>query len=424
MKQLLLIICALFCAIPSGLFGQNRPYAQRILDTLTSPIFDGRGYTNDGALKAALFIEDEMQRLGLSPIRNDFKHYFSLSVNTFPSALSLNVNGRTLQRGRDFIVEPSSSSFSGTGDVQVIALGEYRCRIRHQRVLKRATQGSIVLLDTANNRSPETQQFREQLLAEFMGDLLIEESRSLTWSVSGRQKNYAHIVVRPGLIRDGDQVECVVVAEFRNSVPACNVAGYIKGSDRPDSLIFLTAHYDHLGGMGQGTYIPGANDNASGIAMLLDMANHFKLNPPSYSVVFIAFGGEEAGLVGSYHFVNELEKWFEPDKIRFVINMDLMGSGELGMMAVNGKVFTREFEMLRNINEKESLLTEVRARPKAANSDHYYFSEKGIPAFFFYLMGDYKYYHHIDDNRENLRLGLHYDRSFKLITAFMKALQQ
>ena len=186
----------------------------------------------------------------------------------------------------------------------------------------------------------------------------------------------------------------------------------------------LCGHYDHLGGMGREVYFPGANDNASGIAMMLDMVHYFKANPPKYSVAFIGFAAEEAGLVGSFHWVNEAEKLLPLAKIKFLINMDLMGSGDEGIMAVNGTVFSTAFDSLVAINHRNDFLPEVKARGKAANSDHYFFTEKGVPSFFFYLMGKYRHYHDIEDNAKNLRLSEFYDKAFKLVVNFTESMMK
>ncbi len=77
----------------------------------------------------------------------------------------------------------------------------------------------------------------------------------------------------------------------------------IKGTAIPDSFLVFSAHYDHLGQMGKDIYFPGANDNASGTSMLLNLAKYYSQNRPKYSVLFIAFGGEEAGLIGSEYYV-------------------------------------------------------------------------------------------------------------------------
>lgn len=226
------------------------------------------------------------------------------------------------------------------------------------------------------------------------------------------------VQVLPGRLNKGEMLQISIQNEFKRDYVSRNVAAFIPGTLHPDSFVVFTAHYDHLGGMGDKVFIPGANDNASGIAMMLDMASEFAANPPTYSVAFIAFGGEEAGLVGSYHWVKKASTLLPLNKIRFLINMDLMGSGDEGIMAVNGSVFKEEFELLKQTNEKGMYLPTVKERGKAANSDHYFFTEAGVRGFFFYLMGAYRHYHDIEDSAKNLRLSSYYDQSFLLIKNF------
>ena len=72
---------------------------------------------------------------------------------------------------------------------------------------------------------------------------------------------------------------------------------------------------------------------------------------------------------------------------------------------------------MKKINEEQKLLAAVNARGKAANSDHYFFTEKGVPSFFFYTLGGIKAYHDVFDKAETLPLNEHEDL-FKLIIAF------
>jgi Zn-dependent M28 family amino/carboxypeptidase len=194
--------------------------------------------------------------------------------------------------------------------------------------------------------------------------------------------------------------------------------GYVKGTEYPDSFIFLTAHYDHLGEMGKGTYFPGANDNASGIAILIDMARYFANSKikPRYSIGFIAFAGEEAGLVGSKYYTDYPVTPLK--NISFLMNMDLMANGQTGMMVVNGSVFPKEYGKLVHINDSAHYLYAIDKRGKAANSDHYWFSEKGVKAFFFYLLGKYPYYHDIYDTSDKPTMA-GYDGAFRLIRDFI-----
>ena len=104
--------------------------------------------------------------------------------------------------------------------------------------------------------------------------------------------------------------------------------------------------------------------------------------------------------------------------------MDLMGSGEKGATIVNGNVFKDDFDNLVKINTENDYLPAVYSRGKAANSDHYFFTEAGIPSFFIYLMGEYSHYHVPADNMDNLQLGPYYDKSFLLIRDFIILLNQ
>ena len=183
--------------------------------------------------------------------------------------------------------------------------------------------------------------------------------------------------------------------------------------------IVFSAHYDHLGRMGLETYFPGANDNASGTAMLLSLAEHYVKNPSDYNIVFIAFAGEEAGLVGSkYYTENPL---FPIKRIKFLVNLDIMGSGEEGITAVNATLFEDQFETLQQVNSKKNYLSKIKSRGPAANSDHYWFTELGVPCFFIYTMGPNKHYHDVFDTYEELSFA-EYNDLFQLLIDFEKEL--
>ncbi|UOQ78652.1 M20/M25/M40 family metallo-hydrolase [Hymenobacter sp. 5516J-16] len=195
-----------------------------------------------------------------------------------------------------------------------------------------------------------------------------------------------------------------VDAQLKTAHHTQNIVGYLPGRIQPDSFLVVTAHYDHLGTMGKRTYFPGANDNASGVAMLLELAAHYARpeNRPACSLVFIAFGAEEAGLVGSKYFV---EHPLVPlTSIRFLLNLDLMGTGEEGATVVNGRVFERQYQQLTQVNATVRYLPALTARGRAANSDHYYFSERGVPSFFLYTRGGSKAYHDVADRAQTLSL--------------------
>ena len=76
--------------------------------------------------------------------------------------------------------------------------------------------------------------------------------------------------------------------------------------------------------MGKDTFFPGANDNASGVSMLLNLAKYYKAHPANYSIAFIFFSGEEAGLLGSKYYSEH--PIFPLSKIKFLVNLVLLGT--------------------------------------------------------------------------------------------------
>ena len=104
---------------------------------------------------------------------------------------------------------------------------------------------------------------------------------------------------------------------------------------------------------------------------------------------------------------------------KITVTTTIMADAKKGITVVNGSIFNDAFDRLNAINERESLLNQVKARGAAANSDHYPFYEKGVPSFFIYTEGDYKHYHDVNDVPENIPLT-NYSEVFQLITSFVK----
>jgi hypothetical protein len=100
-----------------------------------------------------------------------------------------------------------------------------------------------------------------------------------------------------------------------------------------------------------------------------------------------------------------------------------MGTGDKGMTCVNATAFSLDFEELQLLNITGNYLLSVNPRSNAQNSDHYFFAENGVRAFYFYLMGDYKYYHDVFDTADMLTFSK-YNEAFALIKDFSDAYQQ
>lgn len=372
------VIIAVFLLFGLNGLAQDISYAKKTITTLTAKKYWGRGYTKGGMTKAADFIENEFRKSGLSPINgSDFKQHFSFSVNTFPAAMQLKINGQPLKPGRDFIVHQASSGIKSSDSL-----------IRKDSVTYVSKSGNVV----------------------------VGLQNKLTWSVAQKPIDYTIVEVNQKVLSAAPvTIDADIANEFVPNFRAANVTAMVKGTTKPDSVIVFTAHYDHLGGMGNGTYFPGANDNASGVAMLLDLAKYYAANPPKYSVVFIAFAAEEIGLLGSKYFTEN--PLFPLTNIRFLWNLDLLGNGDAGATVVNATIHPNEFALLNKINEQHKYLPKINPRGKAANSDHHFFTEKGVPAFFLYTQGGSSAYHDVDDIAKTLPLTA-YENLFKMFVDF------
>ena len=191
---------------------------------------------------------------------------------------------------------------------------------------------------------------------------------------------------------------------------AC-VPGTVK-----DTFIAITAHYDHLGMMGDATIFPGASDNASGTAMMIYLSSYFATHPQHYSILFIAFSGEEPGLLGSAFYA--AHPVVPLAQIKFLTNIDIMGDATDGVTVVNATEYPRQFELLNKINDASHYIPVIKSRDKAANSDHYHFSEAGVPSFFFYSNGGKGFYHDVFDKGEETTLA-NVDGVAKLLIDFI-----
>ena len=151
----------------------------------------------------------------------------------------------------------------------------------------------------------------------------------------------------------------------------------------------------------------------------LNLARYYASHPERYSIGFVLFAGEEIGLLGSEYFTEHPPLSLK--NIRFLLNTDLAGTGDEGITVVNATEFPDAFRLMTLLNDSAKWLPAINARGKAANSDHYYFSEKGVPAFFFYTLGGIKAYHDIYDKPATLPLTKH-EALFQLVTCFFHSL--
>jgi hypothetical protein len=370
---------------------------------LTASEMHGRGYVGGGDSLAATYILNKLKSYGISSFKEGFEQEFEFPVNTFPGEMSVVIDGKSLAPGVDFIVHPASGGIQGSYEIVRFPLKDF---VEGEPSMDITSfEGKALLLDVPKTDDRDSAALYRALTEMLMdsGPLVVLQSDKLTWSVSQRAAKYPLIeVLQTAWPESASNMDIEIESKFVPAHHARNIIGYIKGKKKKKEFIVITAHYDHLGRMGKGTFFPGANDNASGVAMLLSLAGHYSRNQPERSIVFMAFAGEEAGLVGSNHYIDHPS--FALERIRFLLNLDILGTGDDGIMVVNASGEKEEYEQLVEINERTDRLAAVKKRGPACNSDHCAFVEKGVPAFFIYTLGGVAHYHDVWDQGETLPL--------------------
>lgn len=392
---------------------------------LSSRSMHGRGYVKGGKDTAAKYILKKFMELKLKTVTpgGPWAQGFAFPVNTFPANMYFNLNGDSLEAGVDFLIDPASPSFTGDNlKIKVIDLDDVKDTAKWSQTLAGFDVGYMYCFEHLDSFCAKVLNISKRKFPALLpkGCFMIPEDGKLTWSVSRDQIAatvfYVDREIMPKKLKKADiDVKAVLVQRERND----NIIAALPG-EVADSYIVFTAHYDHLGMMGDTAYFPGASDNASGVAMMLYLASYFAKHPQHYSVLFIAFAGEEAALMGSEFYV--AHPFVPLSNIKFLTNIDIMGDATNGVTVVNATKFPDQFALLQQINEKGKYLPKINSRGPAANSDHYYFTEAGVPSFFIYSDGGKGYYHDIFDKAHELSLN-HIDDFAKLMIEFAKEIK-
>ncbi len=208
----------------------------------------------------------------------------------------------------------------------------------------------------------------------------------------------------------------------RSNGPSPNILAYIEGSEFPNEVVIISAHYDHLGMKGDEVY-NGADDNASGSSAVMELAQSFQMakkqgNGPKRSILFIHFTGEEIGLFGSKYYIEN--PVFSLDSTIVDLNIDMVGriddnyKGKKDYVYLIGTNRLSEdlHELSENTNKKYTNLKldytyNIGDDPNNyyERSDHYNFAKNNIPVIF-YFNGSHEDYHRITDTADKINFDI------------------
>lgn len=201
-------------------------------------------------------------------------------------------------------------------------------------------------------------------------------------------------------------VEINVRTNYIKEKEVVNIIGILPGMDPKlkNEYIILGAHLDHVGQQAGKIYFPGANDNATGSAALLQIAREFAFQKikPKRSIMFAFFASEEQGLNGSTFLANNLP--FPKENVKAMFNMDCIGFGD-SIQVGGGKSAVNLWNKVKQIDSENYRLM-VNATWSGGGADAEPFFQKGIPTLYFVTTNSYKHLHMLSDKPETLNLNL------------------
>lgn len=222
-------------------------------------------------------------------------------------------------------------------------------------------------------------------------------------------------------MRDGFSVP---FAGSAGGIHGANVVGMLRGTKHADRYIVVSAHYDHLGVRG-GTIYPGADDNASGTAAVLEIARWFAAHPPQNSIIFAFFDGEEEGLLGAKAFVAN-----PPVPLASIladVNLDMVSRNERGELYASGAA---RYPAMKPLLDSVAAIAPVKLllghdsgigeSNWTDQSDQGAFDSKRIP-FVYFGVEDHADYHKPGDTVAHIQSGFFYG-SARTIAEFVRRL--
>ena len=207
---------------------------------------------------------------------------------------------------------------------------------------------------------------------------------------------------------------------------ATNLIGTIRGTVAPDDFILVTAHYDHLGIRDGQTY-HGADDNASGVAAMLAVADWFASHPPRKTLVFVAFDAEEQGLQGARHFVAHPP--IDLTRVAVVVNLDMLSRGDKNVLYAAGTHQNPGFKapVTESARGRSIIVAFGHDRPGVQgmddwtqSSDHGPFHAAGVP-FLYFGVEDHPDYHKPTDTADKIPAAF-YQEAAEVVLDVMRRL--
>jgi len=432
----------------------------KVVKYLSSKELAGRLSGSDGYNKAASFMANEFAYLDLKPL-GDKKYFQNLEVEyneiLAPAKLNLIENNQVKNEyklGRDYVFRGFTGSGHITASLAFVGYGITNTKLNYDEYAGIDVKGKIVIAFKYNPKWRIEDKYhlgdpslREKIsnayehgavvimFVSFPNDAKPQGPILSILDGEGKQNESfpsMHIDIpvadeflvgsgytlkdlqtkidstrKPFSIPLTTTAEILATAKYYEEMETMNVVGLLEGSDPKlkDEYLVIGAHLDHVGSQAGEIYAPGANDNASGSAAVLEMAKTFinsKIKPKR-SIIFVLFASEEIGLEGAKHFADNSPVPVE--KITAMINLDCVGYGD-SIQVGNGKSAPNLWQIAKT---NDSLYTKQMTTNTwlGGGADATPFHQKGIPCAYFVTTNSYEHLHSITDTYDTLNKDLY-----------------
>lgn len=428
---------------------QARKYAKTITDDdltrhitlLASDSLEGRETGKKGQKMAAEYIKNHFESLGLkAPVDGSYFQKFNL-YQTYRGESELVVNDKTI-KNLDQMVYWANTPFE-RNEIEIVFVN----KATEEDLENVEAEGKFLAFQAEGQFTP-TLKVIEELGAK--GALVFAEDSSrmnmvlrygryyATHGSLSREKpskeGLASVVIYKELAEDffgkpiselkiGDTASAELFAEINTeTMETENVLGYLEGTEKPEELIVLTAHYDHVG-VQDGKVYNGADDDASGTTAVLEIAEAFVKakkagHGPKRSILFMPVTGEEKGLLGSAHYADN--PVFPLENTVTNLNIDMIGrvdsahmdDREFVYLIGSNRISTELHEISETMNENYTKLEldytyNAEDHPDRIyyRSDHWNFAKNGVPIIF-YFNGTHPDYHQHTDTVDKIEFDL------------------
>jgi hypothetical protein len=415
--------------------------SEELLRTLVEGEMSGRGTGQEGYLKAARWFASKLESYGFQPAGTDgtwFQNVPFIKLATRADECRFKVGETECIAGKTLGISDFAGVFTGSLPVTFAVVTSERPEIADGAcsgrllvlqsagriswddawVLKARPACLLVVEDEGRVRNEAVNQSEQTPSTIPVAMVTREAANALAAQCGAQAEFFAADGVKKNLIVTSTQIVDCQLAVERESIDVPNVVGWYPGTDASVSheYICVGAHLDHLG-FQRGELFPGADDNGSGSAAILQVAKAIHTNPvkPRRSVLLMAFCAEERGLLGSKHFVaNPLKPLGD---MVCMLNIDMIGRNEESgsepasenentIHLVGSRDHSSQLhDLVQSANESVGFVFEYDEEDRVdGRSDHASFSGKGIPVTF--LFGGFNpYYHKTTDTMDGINFS-------------------